>query len=105
MLSTMRFRLFVPLLLAVVSVMAAVPVSAGATTTTKSGGCGRKAASGTTTRHVTVGDTEREYLLAIPDGYDPSKPAPLLSPPAIASCPDLSGAAYEGDGAEELGSG
>jgi len=77
MLSTMRFRLLVPLLLAVVSVMAAVPTSAGAAKT-RSSGCGRKAVSGATTRHVTVGGTEREYLLAIPDGYDPSKPAPLL---------------------------
>jgi len=77
MLSTMRFRLLVSLLLAVVSVMAAVPVSAGAAPT-KASGCGREVAAGATTRHVTVDGTQREYLLSIPDGYDPSEPAPLL---------------------------
>ena len=75
MLSTMRFRLLVPLLLAAVSVMAAVPTSAGSATPTKSSGCGRKAAAGATSRHVTVDGTVRDYLLSIPDGYDPSEPA------------------------------
>jgi polyhydroxybutyrate depolymerase len=77
MLTTMRTRFLVPLLLAVATVTGAVPAAAGAATT-KTSGCGQKAAAGTTTRHVTVGGTDREYLLSIPDGYDPSKPAPLL---------------------------
>jgi polyhydroxybutyrate depolymerase len=53
--------------------------AAGTTTTTPTRtGCGRSATPGTTTRHLTVGGADRQYLLTIPDGYDGSKRAPLL---------------------------
>ena len=78
MLHTMRTRTITPLLALAVALLVAVPVTGAGAAKRASSGCGRKAAVGTTTRHVTVGGTDREYLLSIPDDYDPSKPAPLL---------------------------
>jgi polyhydroxybutyrate depolymerase len=78
MLSTMRLRTITPLLVvATVAVAVLVPATGAGAARRASSGCGRKAA-GVTTQHVTVGGTDREYLLSIPDDYDSSKPAPLL---------------------------
>jgi polyhydroxybutyrate depolymerase len=79
MLSTMRTRLLAPLLLAAVvagvGALGAAPVRAAVKT---SSGCGRAAVAGMTTQHVTVDGTDREYLLSVPGGYDPTRPAPLI---------------------------
>ena len=81
---TVRVRLS-PLLVfaALVVALGAAPMAqAGAarksSTTKGSTGCGKQAAAGVTTVHVTVGGTDREYILSVPDDYDRSKPAPLL---------------------------
>jgi polyhydroxybutyrate depolymerase len=57
---------------------AVAPATGADAATAKSSGCGKAAVPGTTTRHVAVDGADREYLLSIPDGYDPAKPAPLL---------------------------
>ncbi len=78
MLFAMRTRTITTLLVLAAAVLVAVPVTGAGAAKRSSSGCGQKAASGVTTRHLTVGGTDREYLLSIPDDYDPSKPAPLL---------------------------
>jgi len=86
MLTAVRTRLtsLILVLALVVAVVVAgvvagvVPGPEAGAATRGSSGCGRTATAGVTTRRVTVGGTEREYLLSIPDGYDPSRPAPLL---------------------------
>jgi polyhydroxybutyrate depolymerase len=82
MLHTMRIRTIASLLVVVgavaIAAFVAVPASPASAAKRASSGCGQKAAAGVTTRHITVDGTDREYLLSIPDGYDPSKPAPLL---------------------------
>jgi polyhydroxybutyrate depolymerase len=77
MLHTMRIRTIASLL-AVAVVVLVVPAAGAGAARRASSGCGQKAAPGATTRHVTVGGADREYLLSIPDDYDPAKPAPLL---------------------------
>ncbi len=78
----MRTRLLA-LLLAAATAAVAVPavvvpsVVAGAATRT-GGGCGKGATSGVTTEQLTVDGTTRDYLLSIPDSYDPSTRAPLI---------------------------
>jgi polyhydroxybutyrate depolymerase len=82
MLHTMRTRTssFAAALVLGVALLVAVPqTGAGAEATKRaSSGCGKRAEAGSTTRHVTVDGTDREYLLSIPDRYDPAKPAPLV---------------------------
>ena len=39
-----------------------------------SSGCGKTAASGVTTQHLTVNGSERDYLLSAPARYDPTQP-------------------------------
>jgi polyhydroxybutyrate depolymerase len=69
----------VTLLLAVVVGALVVAPAAGAGAATHGlSGCGRKATAGVTTGRVAVDGVEREYLLAIPERYDPSRPAPLV---------------------------
>ena len=41
-------------------------------------GCGLDFAPGDSVVQTTVGATEREYTLVVPDGYDPSTPMPLV---------------------------
>ncbi len=78
MLHAMRSRTITSLV-AVAGVVLVMVTGTGAGAAKRgSRGCGQPAASGVTTRHITVGGADREYLLAIPDDYDPSKPAPLL---------------------------
>jgi polyhydroxybutyrate depolymerase len=71
----------ITLLLALVAVVAVVapmaPAEAGERPVGTSG-CGRTATPGVTTRRVVVDGVEREYLLSIPEGYRPSRRAPLL---------------------------
>ena len=78
MLSTMRTRPLALLLLTVVTATGTTSVATAGAATAKTEGCGREAVAGTTTRHVTVDGTDREYLLSIPEGYDPAQPASLL---------------------------
>jgi polyhydroxybutyrate depolymerase len=78
MLNPMRSRLLTLLVLAVVTVTVAGALSSSAGAATKSSGCGRRATARTTTKHVVVDGVDREYLLSIPAGYDPSEPAPLV---------------------------
>lgn len=84
MLSTIRRRFLVPLVVLLAVVLLAVVLTTGAVTlgpagaATKSKGCGRDAAPGTTTQQLSVDGAEREYQISIPEGYDPSQPAPLL---------------------------
>ncbi len=78
MLHTMRIRTTTTMLVLAVVLLVALPATGAGAAKRASGGCGKPAAAGVTTRHVTVGGTDREYLLSIPDGYDPAKPAPLL---------------------------
>ena len=78
MLYTMRTRTIASLLAVAAAVLVAVPATGAGAAKRGSSGCGQKAAPGVTTQHVTVAGADREYLLAIPDDYDPSKPAPLL---------------------------
>jgi polyhydroxybutyrate depolymerase len=81
MLNVMRPRpLACLILLALVVGVVWVPATTAdaASSAKPSRGCGRAATPGSTTRHVTAGGTDREYLLSIPEGYDPSKPAPLI---------------------------
>ena len=77
MLSTMRSRA-VPLLLTLAVACVVVPATGAGAAKRASSGCGRTAASGVTTQHVTVDGTDREYLLSVPAGYDDTKPAPLM---------------------------
>ncbi len=64
--------------LAVASACAVLPAS-GATAATRAGsGCAKTATTGTTTRHLTVAGTDREYLLSIPASYRKGTPAPLV---------------------------
>jgi poly(3-hydroxybutyrate) depolymerase len=78
MLNTMRIRTTTTALVLAVVLLVVLPATGAGAAKRASGGCGKPAAAGVTTRHVTVGGTGREYLLSIPDGYDASKPAPLL---------------------------
>jgi len=80
MLHTMRTRTIMPMLASVVvaAFLVVAPATGAGAATRASSGCGQDAAPGVTTRHITVGGADREYLLSIPDDYDPSKPAPLL---------------------------
>jgi polyhydroxybutyrate depolymerase len=73
----MRIRTLIVLVGAVASCVL-VPATGVGAAVKASSGCGRKAESGTITRHLSVGGVDREYLLSVPDGYDPSAPAPLL---------------------------
>jgi len=73
----MRTHLLPSLLVFAVAVMLAPTSAAGAAKAT-SRGCGKAATAGVTTQHVTVGGVDRQYLLSIPPGYDPAKPAPLV---------------------------
>lgn len=41
-------------------------------------GCGMEAAPGESTLEIQVGASTREYLLVVPDGYDPETPMPLV---------------------------
>ena len=77
MLSTMRSRA-VPLLLTLAVACVVVPATGAGAAKRASSGCGRTAASGVTTQHVTVDGADREYLLSVPAGYDDTKPAPLM---------------------------
>ncbi len=45
---------------------------------TGSPGCGKSATPGVTDETITIDSDEREYILVIPDGYDPSSPLPLV---------------------------
>jgi len=78
MLHTMRIRTTTTVLALAVVLLVAVSTSEAAAAKRTSGGCRKPATAGVTTRHVTVGGTDREYLLSIPDRYDPARPAPLL---------------------------
>src|SRR6478752_3879739 len=78
MLHTMRVRTTTTVLALAVLLVVALPTAGAGAAKRTSSGCGMPAAAGVTTGHVTVGGTDREYLLSIPDGYDPGKPAPLL---------------------------
>jgi len=75
--STMRTRTL-PLLLLVATVLAVVPVAAAHAAIRGSSGCGKSAPTGTTARSIAVSGADRQYLLSIPDSYDPDEPAPLL---------------------------
>jgi polyhydroxybutyrate depolymerase len=66
------------LLLTVTAMFVVVPTAKASAAGKGSSGCDKKAVSGTTTRHATVAGGDREYLLAVPDDYDPATPAPLL---------------------------
>ncbi len=78
MLCTVRIRP-IPLVLALVAATVTVLPGRGADAAPRgSKGCGRPASPGVTTRHVTVDGTDREYLLAVPEGYSDAEPAPLL---------------------------
>ena len=77
----MRTRSLAVVALAVASVCAVLPTSAAtaATAATKAGsGCGEPATTGTTTQHLTVAGTDRQYLLSIPASYRKGTPAPLV---------------------------
>jgi polyhydroxybutyrate depolymerase len=54
-----------------------VPAAAAAPTVA-SKGCGHKARTGVSTKHVEVDGKEREYLLSVPKRYSPKKAAPLV---------------------------
>jgi len=73
----MRSKL-IPLLVVAAVGLALVPSVAAGAGTTRAGGCGKSAAPGLTTQHLTVDGTDREYLLSIPPSYNASKRAPLL---------------------------
>ena len=78
----MRTRLLALLLVAATAVVAvpavvAPSVVAGAATRA-GGGCGKAATPGVTTEQLTVDGATRDYLLSIPDSYDPSTRAPLI---------------------------
>ena len=77
-LHTLRIRTTTPVLVLAVLLLVVVPTTGAAAAKRTSSGCGKPAAAAVTTRHVTVDGTDREYRLSVPDGYDPSKPAPLL---------------------------
>jgi len=75
----MRIRTICTLLAVTVAGATAVPAfGAGASTKGGSSGCGREARPGSTTLHLLVDGTDREYVVSVPDGYDRSEPAPLL---------------------------
>jgi polyhydroxybutyrate depolymerase len=80
MLHTMRTRTasFATALALAVALLMVVPATGAAAAKRASSGCGKRAVAGATNQHVTVDGTDREYLLAIPDNYDPAKPAPLV---------------------------
>ena len=61
----------------VVPAVVAPDVVAGATAKA-GGGCGKAATPGVTTEQLTVDGRPRDYLLSIPDSYDPSTRAPLI---------------------------
>jgi polyhydroxybutyrate depolymerase len=52
--------------------------SGGAPPPTGTAGCGMPGSPGVTTVSIDVDGTEREYLVVIPDGYDPATPLPLV---------------------------
>ncbi len=81
MLSSVRLRPRsspILLLVAAVVALAVAPASGAGAATRQKSGCGRSAAAGTTTRHITVDGADRQYLLSIPDRYEGSVSAPLV---------------------------
>ena len=79
MLHTMRTRAIPPLLALAVALLVARPGQRlpARPQRARADVAGRRR-RGSPPQHVTVDGTDREYLLSIPAGYDPSKPAPLL---------------------------
>lgn len=75
---TVRIRALPLLLTFVVLALVALPAPGAGAVTKASAGCGRPAAPGISTQHVTVRGVQRDYLLSIPADYDAAKPAPLL---------------------------
>jgi polyhydroxybutyrate depolymerase len=55
-----------------------VDSSTGGAPPTGSDGCGMPATAGVTPIVIDVEGTEREYLLVVPEGYDPALPLPLV---------------------------
>ncbi|MBC8067313.1 MAG: hypothetical protein IAG13_03185 [Deltaproteobacteria bacterium] len=55
-----------------------VDASTGGAPPTGSAGCGTPASAGVTKVTIDIEGTEREYLLVVPEGYDPAVPLPLV---------------------------
>jgi polyhydroxybutyrate depolymerase len=73
----MRSRVLAILMVAVAAVTV-LPTGAATAATKSRSGCGRTAAAGVSTRHLTIAGAERQYLLSVPASYRKDTPAPLV---------------------------